>query len=165
MKTPEEIIISKNKKPFWQLVLASILYTCSIYVFYLVFHYWSIRWIAVGNRFLELGLLLILGAVIFSTIRTIILDVKSKSLKIEFSIGTLKFDAERITDLKYISVFRNTSSEEHEVNLWYKKNKHLGIDSFEKFEQAFECGKKFSDKLNLDLLDATVKGDSKWIEK
>lgn len=165
MENQDETIISKNKRHFWQLTLAAILYTCSIYVFYLVFHYWSIRWIAVGNEFLELGFLLILGAVSFSTIRTIILDVKSKSLKIQFSIGILKLDFEKITDLNYISVFKNTNSEEYEVNLWYEKNKHFNITTFKESQSAFDLGLLFSNKLGVDLLDATEKGDFKWIEK
>jgi hypothetical protein len=61
--------------------------------------------------------------------------------------------------------FKNIQTENIEVNLWYKKNKHLNITKFDDIEEALECGKTFSDKLKLDLLDATEKGNSQWIEK
>ena len=35
---------------------------------------------------------------------------------------------------------------------------------FEKFDEALELGKQLSNRLNIDLLNATKKGDFKWIE-
>jgi len=37
--------------------------------------------------------------------------------------------------------------------------------TYEDYESAMLFGRTVSDKLNLDLLDATEKGDFKWVEK
>ena len=64
--------------------------------------------------------------------------------------------------LDYVSVFK-TQKSEFEVNIWYGKNKHYNISNFETLNEAFILGRTLSDKLNLDLLDATEKGNSKWL--
>ena len=70
-----------------------------------------------------------------------------------------------IPKLEYVSVFRNFKSEIYEVNVWYKTTKRFNIGCFEVFKDALNYGRTISDKLNLDLLDATEKGDFKWVEK
>ena len=161
----QKIIISIEKRPFWQLLIAALLYTSAIYVLSLVFHYWSMRWIAVGMKYLQLALLMLCGGLKFSSTRTIYLDITSKKLKIEYSVGLIKLDFFKISDLNYISVFKNTSTEEFEINLWYKTNKHINIAILKEFNAAFDCGLNLSNKLNIDFLDATEKGNSKWIDK
>ena len=66
-------------------------------------------------------------------------------------------------ELEYVSVFNNMGAEQFEVNLWYEGNHHFNIMAFDESQPAFDYGKQFSEKLNLKLLDATEKGNSKWI--
>lgn len=157
--------ISIEKRPLWSVIVGAVLYTSAIYVFYLVFHYWSIRWIAVGNELLFLGLLLFNAGTMFSTIRTVLFDSENKLIKVEYSVGAIKYYSYQITDLKYISVFLNPSSKQFEINLWYKKNKHIKLSLFKDIKFAYDCGLKFSNLLNIDLLDATQKGNFKWVDK
>jgi|LakMenE18May11ns_1017448.scaffolds.fasta_scaffold9952757_4 hypothetical protein len=157
--------ISIEKRPLWSVIVGALLYTSTIYVFYLVFHYWSIRWIAVGNKLLFLGLLLFNSGTMFSTARTILFDSESKQIKVDYSVGVIRYYSYQITDLQYISVFLNPSSKKYEINLWYKKNKHIKLSFFKEFKIAYDCGLKFSNLLDIDLLDATQKGDFKWVDK
>ena len=60
-------------------------------------------------------------------------------------------------------MFNNVGAEQFEVNLWYEGNHHFNIMDFDNAQQAIDYGKLFSEKLNLKLLDATEKGNSKWI--
>jgi hypothetical protein len=110
--------ISIEKRPLWSVIVGALLYTSTIYVFYLVFHYWSIRWIAVGNKLLFLGLLLFNSGTMFSTARTILFDSESKQIKVDYSVGVIRYYSYQITDLQYISVFLNPSSKKYEINLW-----------------------------------------------
>lgn len=160
----KEIVISEERKAIWQLVIAAIFYTATLYVLCLVFQYWSIRWIRVGTECLKLALILFAAGLFFSTRRIIYLNTETKILKIEYRVGNIKIDFSKISDLNYISVFKNTNADNYEINLWYKSNKHLNITCFEDLNKAIECGKLFSIKLNIDLLDATEKGNSKWID-
>ena len=43
--------------------------------------------------------------------------------------------------------------------------KPFNVFNFEEFQPAFDFGLLYSNKLNIDLLDATEKGNSKWIDK
>ena len=157
--------ISIEKRPLWSIIVGALLYTSSVYVFYLVFHYWFIRWIAVGNELLVLGLLLFNSGIMFSSTRTVLFESENKLIKIQYSVGAINHYSYKITDLKYIPVFLNPSSKQFEINLWYKKNKHIKLALFKHFEIAFDCGLKFSNRLDIDLLDATQKGNFKWVDK
>ena len=160
----KEILVSEEIKPLWKLIIASLFYVFTAYFFCLTIHYWSIRWISYGLECLQFSLLLLSGALFFSLRRLIYLNTEKKLLKVEYRVGNIKFNFTEITDLNYISVFNNKQTENVEVNLWYKKNKHLNITNFDDLNLALECGRKFSEKLNLDLLDATIKGNSKWVK-
>ncbi|MEE9349383.1 MAG: hypothetical protein V3U80_04990 [Flavobacteriaceae bacterium] len=50
------------------------------------------------------------------------------------------------------------------MNLWHGKNKFFNIYTYDDKEIAMTVGKKLASKLNIDLYDATVKGDFKWID-
>jgi len=49
--------------------------------------------------------------------------------------------------------------------IWYKGNKHYKMYAFDKKAQAMEFASLAAARLKIDLLDATEKGNSKWIEK
>jgi len=51
------------------------------------------------------------------------------------------------------------------VNLWYKKNKILNLFFMENFDEVIEHAFVFADRLNIDLLDARIRGNHKWVDK
>ena len=92
--------------------------------------------------------------------------MEKEKLKTEYAVGVFKYSYfSAIPTLEYVSVFRNPRNDVFEVNLWYKGNKHFNVSNFDDFEPAFQFGLHFSNRLNIDLLDASEKGNSKWIEK
>lgn len=82
-----------------------------------------------------------------------------------YSIGVFNYNEkwQNLEDLKYISVFN--ASNGYEINLWYKKNKILKVFVLEDSNEAFEKAFSLSEKLNIDLLDARIKGHHKWVDK
>jgi hypothetical protein len=158
-----EIIIDEEIKPFWKLIIAAVFYCTSLYFIYLTFHYWFIRWIHYGTRCLEFTLLLMYVALFFSLRRILVFDTQIKILKIEYCIGNMKINSSKILDLEYISVFHNNQNANYEVNLWYKTNNHLNVTIFDDKKTALKYGEMFSQSLNIGLLDATEKGNSKWL--
>ena len=165
----DEIIIHQGKRHFLEIVLGSIFYAAIVFVLIFTFYdllisgnikvfIWKIH-----NILILIGILLPM-ALSFTVTKSIIINpVKEKLISI-YSVGVFSKRIEsKIPKLNYISIFKN-SKDEFEVNLWYEKNKHYKMYVFEKFDEALELGKQLSNRLNIDLLNATKKGDFKWIE-
>lgn len=171
VNTLNEIIVSEGKRPFWQTILAALLYTVSIallfYFILILFKIdYSVREFKEASVFIKLAVLTFIGALNFSLVRTLYLNLEKEKLKTEYAVGVFKYSYfSAIPTLEYVSVFKSPNKEIFEVNLWYKGNKHFNVANFEEFEPAFGFGLNFSNRLNIDLLDASEKGNSKWIEK
>jgi len=86
-------------------------------------------------------------------------------LKSRYGFGLFSINQySKIPTLEYISVYKNNQQGYFEVKLWYEGNKHYTIAYFETEKEAFDFGILFSAKLNLNLLDATEKGNPVWLE-
>lgn len=164
-----EILISQNKRPAWHFVLGGLFYLAALgvafYAFYKLYtapEDYSYEKDLGGN--LTIALLAFVAGLGSSIVKTRYLNLEKEKLHTEFRLGFLKVKFQSsMPELKYVSVFNNVGAEQFEVNLWYEGNHHFNIMDFDEAEPAFDYGRKFSEKLNLKLLDATVKGDSKWI--
>ena len=93
------------------------------------------------------------------------LNFSELKIKYSYSIGVFNINKKwkNLEDLNYISVFHTENG--YEVNLWYKKNKILSLFALEDFNIVFEKAFFFSEKLNIDLLDARKRGYHKWVNK
>ncbi|MGH2666255.1 hypothetical protein [Flavobacterium sp.] len=166
------IIVSEGKKPFWQTVIAALLFMASIVFLFNFFYDLYVSGIAAETKttkrvigYLKLSLFAFFGGLKFSLIKTLFIDSEREKLKTEYRVGIFKVNYySEIPQLEYVSVFKNSQKEIFEVNLWYKGNKHFNVSNYEELQAALDFGIVFSKKLNLDLLDATEKGNSKWIE-
>ena len=170
----KEIVVSQGKRPFWQIIIASLLFTLSFfflfygfYKFYLMGLHEANTKVIKGNvSFFSLSIYAFLGGLHFSVYKTIFINTEKQKLKTQFSVGNIKVNYHsEVPELKYVSVFKNPNSDFIEVNLWYGKNKHFNVYNYENINEAMSFGLLFSNKLNIDLLDATEKGNSKWIDK
>jgi hypothetical protein len=169
-----EIVISQGQKAIWQTFLAALLYTASVfllcygsYKLYLMGLNETNTKVIKGNvSFFLLSIYTFLGALHFSVVKTLFINTEKEKMKTQFSVGLIKINYfSNIPALKYVSVFKNTTDENVEVNLWYSNNKHFNVANYEIIDEAMNFGLFFSNKLNLDLLDATEKGNFKWIDK
>ena len=167
-----EIVVSEGKRPFWQTIMAALLYTLSVGLllyfisFLFVVDYNNTKQLNGVVSFLKLSVFAFVGALQFSVVKTLYINLQKEKLKTEFAVGIFKYSYfSNIPVLEYVSVFKNPNKEVFEVNLWYKGNKHFNVSNFDEFEPDFQFGLHFSNRLNIDLLDATEKGNSKWIEK
>lgn len=52
-----------------------------------------------------------------------------------------------------------------QINLWNNKNKHWSLYEEFNFKDAFSIAFELSELLNIELLDATVPGNFRWIDK
>ena len=127
-----------------------------------------------------IGIILIaIGIVLVFTKSSIAFNFSSHTYKEYFSFFNYKSDSwKNIPDCEYISVFSAVESQQLNansqsttvrnsviiVNLIYRKNQRLTVFKTDNKEEAFKIAHLFSDKLNLDIFDATTYEKS-WITR
>lgn len=97
--------------------------------------------------------------------KSIHINFTKLKLKHVYNVGMFKWQGKwrALNEPDYLSVFKTENG--YEINLWYKKNKVLCLFALENFDDAIKKGLYFSDKLNVDLLDARKRGNHKWVNK
>jgi len=165
-----ELIISPGKIPVWRRIIASALLTLVLYYLYLAstfFYYLGFTEKAFYGLagVIKLITFPLVSIVSLCLTKTILIDIDKNKLISRFQLGPFSKDVlSEIPELEYVAVFLN-SKDVFEVNLWYKNNRHYQMYQFDEKAQAFNLAKLTSTKLNIELLDATVKGDFQWIDK
>lgn len=92
-------------------------------------------------------------------------DFEKKLFKREFSIGIFNYGKwKALPQIDYISLFA-VNQNTFQVNLWNNKNKHWDLYEEFNYEDAFKIAFELSELLNIDLLDATIPGNFKWVNK
>ena len=108
------------------------------------------------------------------------IDLESKTYrKVNVLLG-LKFGSwQKFQDPEYISVFNTTEDVTWRyktaetsmtlpiivLNVFYQKNKKITVYKTKDINDAFDVASHIADALLIDLLDATEKGDYKWVDK
>jgi hypothetical protein len=165
-----ELIVSEGKLPIWRVLLAASFFTGLIYLLYLIglifYRYgFDIKVAKPLASTVKLCSLCLAGGISFSMTKTILIDVDRDKLISRYTLGPFSKDAlSKVPQLEYVSVFLN-AKEFYEVNIWYNRNRHYNMYCFDDKESAMKLAASTAIKLNLDLLDATVKGNSEWIDK
>lgn len=165
-----EILISPGERKWYEILLASIFYTVFVYLFFInIYNFISKNDVgllvsSIYHIILASGFLISMG-LNFSMVKDIFINVKDQYLISSYRVGRFKYDVKsKLPDLQYVSIFKNAKNE-FETNLWYGKNNHYNMYNFENFDEALQFGNIIANKFNLDILDATQKGNFKWIEK
>lgn len=167
----EHIIISERNRPYWQIPIASLIFTSAIGL--LIFYLYKTDWkddhlIDLGHNIKSVIYLFAFG-VAFCYQKSVYIDTKKSKFRQTFEIGPIKLgEWKTITNLEYISLFHEPLTDGnkiYEINLWYEKNKHWELYEEYDYSEAFKIGFKLSEQLNIDFLDATVPNNYKWIDK
>lgn len=93
------------------------------------------------------------------------LDVKRRKIRHIYTLSLLKFRRKwrRLSNLKYISVFKTNGS--YQLNLWDESNTVSNVVTLKDYKDAFKKAFLIAKELNIGLLDATIKGSHKLINK
>lgn len=165
-----EILISQKKRSWYELVLAALFFGVLIYLLGIVVYltYLGISlvlFIRLLSAFILVGGFCLGYGLIFSATKDIIINVTDSIIITRYVVGPFSYDVKsKVTEFEYISFFLDKWGE-YATNLWYVKNRHYKMCSFETKESAYHFCLDLSTKLNIDILDATEKGNFKWIEK
>lgn len=165
-----EISILAKKRSWYELVLAAIFYGIFIYllgiVIYVIYLGISfILFIKLLTAFVSVGGFCFIYGLTFSATRDIIINVTDSIIITRYVVGAFSYDVKsNVTEFEYVSFFQDKWGE-YGTNLWYVKNRHYKMCSFESKEAAYQFCLNISNKLDIEILDACEKGNFKWIEK
>ena len=169
-KNEFELIVSEGKRPLLMRILAAIFFTYMLYLIYglcIIFYYRGFCEYTshILPGFVQSIAYCLSGGIFFCVTKTVLIDIDKDILISRFCVGPFSHDVtSKVPQLEYVSVFLD-SRENYEVNLWYVGNKHYNMYNFEEKEPAMKFAELTAIKLNIDLLDATEKGNSQWIDK
>jgi len=167
--TNHKLIISQGKRPLWKTLITAIFFTMmfvEIWGTLLMLFDFKITEDVLKSAARSLGPIAHWFAcgLAVGILKSISIDTEKDILITTYFIGPFSKDViSTIPELQYVAVFKD-ANELHQVNLWYKGNKRYNMFTFEDAEPAFIFAKTVCVKLKLDLLDATERGNNKWIE-
>ena len=167
----KNIIVSERKRPYWQLPLAALFLTAGIG--FLIYSLYKMYWNGDNTKPLghsiESVMYLITIGVGLCYQKSVYIDTENSKFRSTFEIGPIKLGQwKTINNYEYVSLFHQPLEDGNkifEVNLWYDKNKHWELYEKYNYDDAFKIAFKLSELLNIDLLDATVPHDYKWIDR
>jgi hypothetical protein len=165
------IIISEPDRPFWQIPIAAFFFTLAIAL--VLFTIYTIKFterqVQLSLENLHLVIILFGVGAGFCFKKYIHIDIGNSKFKPTIGLGLIQFGKwQTIKNYQYVSVFHQPTiggTYIFEVNLWYDNNKHFELYEEDSYEDAFLIGFELSEELDIDLLDATIPNDFKWVDK
>ncbi len=168
----KNIIISDGRLPLWSKILGYICLVGGGALCYRAFvqHDFS--------TFILMAVLTVNFVFISWLVIYIKFDIAGRRFKKEYTFGVIRFGIwKHLPQIDYISVFRQAWSADsdgdgvnevkgfkYDVNVWYNGTKHFTIYSDRDMGQCYAVAMRMAVRLDIDLLDATVPNDHKWIE-
>ncbi len=167
----ENIIISEKQRSLWQRIIASLFFTAAIIL--LVYILYTSHWsddnlINIGHNIK--GVIYLIGfGTAFSFHQSVYIDIKKSKFRQTYEIGPIKLGQwKTISNYEYVSIFHQPLDDGNkifEVNLWYDRNKHWELYEKYDYKEAFLIGYELSEILQIDILDATIPNNYRWIDK
>jgi hypothetical protein len=168
-----KIIISEGVRPLWQTMTASIFFTLAIILLAMFFFGYEIVPLNGKDNSWNFGVFYFATAcmvqgVIFSKVKSIFFDLENQKYKEEYRVGPICLGRwKTLPKIEYVSVFKQlkeNKSYTYEVNLWVKGNRSFTIYEGLDLGATFAMGETTAKTLNIDLLDATVPNNFKWVK-
>jgi hypothetical protein len=164
-----ELVVSEGKRPLWRTMVAALFFTLLFYMFYKIARAWILQGmnadvvLLIIQCFFGAGYA-IAGGVFYALQKSVYIDLDKNLLVSHYNVGPISWKVKsQVPQLEYVSVFLD-KKEYFEVNLWYYGNRHYNMYTFNEKSDAMKFAADVAKKLSIDLLDATKKNDSKWIE-
>jgi hypothetical protein len=168
----KNIIISEGIRPLWQTLIAAAFFTLAVIMLGMFFFGYELFPVdGVSNKG-NFGVFYIATAftaqgILFARVKSVLFDLRENRFKEEYRVGPLRLGRwKKLPDIQYVSVFRQlkeNGSYVYEVNMWVKRNKSFTLYESGDLATAFSMGENTAKTLKVDLLDATVPNDFKWV--
>lgn len=165
------IIVSGSKRPFWQIFMASLIFTlATALLFWIIYNTFLRPEVSLTSLKSSRIVIYLVGiGTLFCFKKSVYIDLSQSRFRSTFEIGPLKMGQwKTIQSYEYVSVFHQpliNGDKIFEVNLWYDTNKHWELYEKNNAKEAFQIGYEISEYLQIDLLDATVPNNFRIIDK
>lgn len=165
----KKLVYTERRNSLFFRISAALLYTSAIG---LVIHFiitmdfsWTKKHFYAHFDYIQFIFIFLFLAIYFSYTINCHFDFEKKLFKKEYAIGIFKYGKWKpLPQLDYVSLFAINQGT-FQVNLWNNKNKHWELYEEYDYKDAFKIAFELSELLNINLLDATVPNDYKWIDK
>ena len=163
-------MIIQPRPALYKRVIVSIMFTAFLaYILYLVREKFLVD--ETDIFVVTIYLIWILGVIMMITAGTISrhgIQFNFTEMKIrhiyDISLYRYKEEWQDLNDLEYLSIFKE--EEKYNIVMWYEENNFLNLFTMKNFKEIVGYACTLSDKLNIDLLDATINDDlNHWIDK
>ena len=141
MQKNDSVKIYSGTRAWYELVLAAIFYSVTIYILLDLFYTIIINFNGSSTiqklfNFLYYGMPCLANALFFSITKDIEIDIHSKIITSIYKVGPFyKTKKTKALQFEYISIFHD-SKQNFQTNLWYKGNRFYKMYDFEKIELA-----------------------------
>lgn len=161
-----EQLIYISKRPFWHFLLAAPLYFFTIAIALKMIKLFYSGEIMNALKFSTAVLFMFICAAGLTFTKKLYSNSTTKSIRFNFTLFYIQLCRDIIfKDILYISIYKNHSDRDFEVQLWLTETKKKSISVHFNYQSAFSLASQISNGLQIDLLDATEKGNFKWIKK
>ncbi|WP_294819927.1 hypothetical protein [uncultured Flavobacterium sp.] len=156
----KDIIISEGRRPAWHRPVSCLCYAgvlgmiCLLFLDNALDDYIDILQVSVG---------LFLAGMRFSAVTNLKFDLPNRRFKKELALWKIKIgNWEYLPNIEYVSVFKK-EEDVYDVNVWYNTSRHFTIFTSEDIRPAYDMAYRIALRLDVDMLDATVKNNSVWV--
>ncbi|WP_299884555.1 hypothetical protein [uncultured Lacinutrix sp.] len=171
MKDENIIAIKESNRPIWQIPVAAISFTIAfgLILTFILFVFFKMEYFRIYANNISFSIYLIIVGIFFSSRKHIYIDIKNSKFRATKEVGPIKIGRWiTINNYEYVSIFTDLMQDGSLgfcVNLWCDNNQHFTLYTENDFELVVEMAYDLSEKLNIDLLDATIPNKQKWIDK
>lgn len=161
-----EKLVYASKRPLWYFILATPLY---IFTFIMALKMIELFYSGSGMnglKFFVAVFFMFFCAAGLTFKKRIYANAENKSARFNFTLFGIPLCKDTIfNEVQYVSVYKNHSDRDFEVQIWLSETKKKSVSVHFNSLSAFNLASKMANGLEVNLLDATERGNFKWIEK
>ncbi|ABQ03850.1 hypothetical protein [Flavobacterium johnsoniae] len=159
-------LIYTSRRPLWHFLLALPLYIFTVLMSFKMFALFYSKDIMNGLKFTTAVFLMFVCAAGLTFTKRVYTNSVTKTVRFTFTLFRIPLCKDTIfKDVLYVSIYKNYTDRDYEVQIWFSEIEKKSVSVHLNIQTAFNLASKIANGLLVDLLDATEKGNFKWIEK
>ncbi|WPO79916.1 hypothetical protein [Flavobacterium sp. KACC 22761] len=159
-------LVYVSKRPFWHFLIALPLYYFAISMLFKTLDLFYLGKIMDALKFVLATFFMFVCAGGLTFTKRVYADAEKKTVSFNFTLFKIPLCKNSVFEnVQYISVYKNYADRDFEIYLWLSETKKKSISVHLDLNSALSYALKIANGLQVDLLDATEKGNFKWIEK
>ncbi|WP_291147804.1 hypothetical protein [Flavobacterium sp. UBA7680] len=159
-------LVYMSERPFWHFLLAAPLYYFTISMSLKMFDLFYTGRIMNGLKFTLAVFFMFVCAAGLTFTKKVYTNSAKKNVRFNFTLFNIPLCKDILfKEIQYVSVYKNHSDRDFEVQIWLSETKKKSVSVHFNSLSAFNLASKMANGLEVNLLDATERGNFKWIEK